>query len=62
MVFECTGFPEQIDVQVFNLRFVGGAGNAVCGSGRNAHLYGHIPNMGIHSGFIVYAACKPNRK
>ena len=30
--FECVAFPEQIYVQVFNLRFVGGAGNAVCGS------------------------------
>ena len=29
--FECVAFPEQIYVQVFNLRFVGGAGNAVSG-------------------------------
>ena len=60
--FESIGFPEQIHVQVFNLHFVGGAGNALCGSGRNAHLYGHVFYRRIRGCFIVYAACKPNRK
>ena len=44
MEFESIGFPEQIHVQVFNLHFVGSAGNAIYGFGRNAYLYGHVLN------------------